>query len=145
MSDTEAKSGKAAGSGWTDKERLTYLFALIDNTGVKLDYNTTPRPNGRSVIACQRMVDRLKGTLKDELEALKAGDPIGNVTPKKARANGNGDGDGEKKTPTKRKTKGEANVDGEGSPKKRGRKKKADAEVEVREEVKQEVDASDEI
>jgi hypothetical protein len=36
MSDNE---GTKAKSGWTDKERLTYLFALIENSNVKFDYN----------------------------------------------------------------------------------------------------------
>ncbi|CAN9467858.1 hypothetical protein J4E82_010734 [Alternaria postmessia] len=112
------------GSGWTDKERLTYLFALIENSNVKFDYNNTPRPAGRSIIACQRMIDRLKkATLKDELEALtSSGDPGTNDST----------GTPKKKTPTPRKrkakgdaaaaaAKGEANVK---TPTKRGRKKK---------------------
>ncbi|CAN9215422.1 unnamed protein product [Alternaria alternata] len=142
--------GTKTGSGWTDKERvhlshpplltpslrtkrltrrktnkqLTYLFALIEHSNVKFDYNNTPRPAGRSIIACQRMIDRLKkATLKDELEALTSGDP------------GTNDSTGTpmKKTPTPRKRKaegdaaaaaaaeGEANVK---TPTKRGRKKK---------------------
>jgi len=72
------------------------------------------------------MIDRLKVTLKDDLEALKAGEPI-NVesTPKKPP----------KLTP-KRKTptKASGETDGEGSPKKRGRKKKTDAESPVKTE-----------
>jgi hypothetical protein len=142
---------------------LVYLFALMEQTGAKLDYKVctsfflyhsslakrtfqnTPRPNGRSEIACQRMVDRLKTTIKDELEALRAGDPIGDVTPKKTP----------KSTP-KRKApaKKDGEADGEGSPKKRGRKKNtstdvnADAEGKTKEaagEVKAEDDAADEI
>jgi hypothetical protein len=74
------------------------------------------------------MVDRLKNTLKTDLEALKAGQPLpaqsdatAKTTPKKAG------------TPRKRKDKGDsAEMDGGGddevggSPKKRGRKKEAD-------------------
>ncbi|KAH8634345.1 hypothetical protein IG631_09745 [Alternaria alternata] len=96
--------GTKTGSGWTDKER------------------NTPRPAGRSIIACQRMIDRLKkATLKDELEALtSSGDPGTNDstgTPKKTP------------TPRKRKAKGDAAaaVEGEATvktPTKRGRKKK---------------------
>ncbi|RYO48877.1 hypothetical protein AA0113_g9915 [Alternaria arborescens] len=114
--------GTKTGSGWTDKERLTYLFSLIENSNVKFDYNNTPRPAGRSIIACQRMIDRLKkATLKDELEALTSGDPGTNDstgTPKKKTT-----------TPRKRKAKGDAAaaVEGEATvktPTKRGRKKK---------------------
>jgi hypothetical protein len=59
------------------------------------------------------MMDRLKGTLKTELEALHAGNPIVEGTPKKTL------------TPRKRKGKdAEANGNAEASPTKRGRKKK---------------------
>ncbi|OAG16632.1 hypothetical protein CC77DRAFT_1065080 [Alternaria alternata] len=116
--------GTKTGSGWTDKERLTYLFTLIENSNVKFDYNNTPRPAGRSIIACQRMIDRLKkAALKDEVEALTSGDPGTNDstgTPKKTP------------TPRKRKAKGgaaaaAAAAEGEAdvkTPTKRGRKKK---------------------
>ncbi|KAF2030828.1 hypothetical protein EK21DRAFT_35158, partial [Setomelanomma holmii] len=97
---------------------LTYLFALIENSDVKFNYNSTPCPTGRSVIACQRMVDRLKGTLKNELEALKAGSPIEEGTPKKAVS-----------TPRKRKGKDTGgDGDGKASPTKKGRKKKNEVE-----------------
>jgi hypothetical protein len=103
---------------------------LIENSGVKFDFNVsyavlqssrlilisleaTPRPNGRTVVACQRMMDRLKSTLKTELEAFHAGNPIVEGTPKKTP------------TPRKRKSKdAEASGDAEASPTKRGRKKK---------------------
>lgn len=59
------------------------------------------------------MVDRLKGTLKNELEALKNGTPLEEGTPKKVA------------TPRKRKGKdADANGDAEASPTKKGRKKK---------------------
>ncbi|KAI4914804.1 hypothetical protein J4E90_004838 [Alternaria incomplexa] len=113
-----ANSGKAL-TAWTDKERLVYLFALIEKSNITFDYNNTPRPAGRSVIACQRMMGRLKDTLKNELEALMSGNPIEEDTPKKTS------------TPRKRKAKGEAAADGEGevTPAKRGRKKKVSEDV----------------
>ncbi|KAG9186092.1 hypothetical protein G6011_02648 [Alternaria panax] len=97
--------------------KLTYLFALIENSSVKFDYHNTPRPTGRSIIACQRMMERLKGTLKNELEALMSSEPINDAagTPKKTP------------TPRKRKAKGDAAADGQGEVKtltKRGRKAK---------------------
>ncbi|KAF2271274.1 uncharacterized protein EI97DRAFT_388256 [Westerdykella ornata] len=117
MSDNE-NGGAKAGKGWTDRERLVYLVALMEKSAVgKLDFKSTPRPQGRSEIACQRMIDRLKVTLKDDLEKLKAGQEIdaGDAAPKTP------------KTPSKRKTK--AAADEGGSPKKRGRKNKvAEAE-----------------
>jgi hypothetical protein len=85
-----------------------------------LPLQNTPRPAGRSVIACQRMMERLKGTLKTELDALMSGDPIGEGTPKKTGAT----------TPRKRKAKG----DEVGTPAKRGRKKKEEEVVEDAEE-----------
>ncbi|KAF2853943.1 hypothetical protein T440DRAFT_546356 [Plenodomus tracheiphilus IPT5] len=117
MSDNEAPKAK---SSWTDKERLTYLYALLETSNTKLDFHSTPRPAGRSLIACQRMMERLKLTLKDELEALKAGVPL-------PENNSNNGGAGKKTpstTPRKRKTKGDAGADGEATPTKRGRKKK---------------------
>lgn len=76
------------------------------------------------------MMERLKGTLKNELEALKSGNPIEEGTPKKA--------DGTpKSTPRKRKAKDDG--DGEASPTKRGRKKKGvvtDEPVDDEEELK---------
>ncbi|KAF2876724.1 hypothetical protein BDV95DRAFT_462471, partial [Massariosphaeria phaeospora] len=99
----------SGGGAWGDKERLVYLFALIEQSNVKLDFANTPRPNGRTLIACQRMFDRLKGTLKDDLEALKAGDSINEATvktpktPKRKKAIDEGDDNGETEaTPTKR-------------------------------------------
>jgi hypothetical protein len=78
------------------------------------------------------MVDRLKGTLKTELEALHAGTPIVEGTPKKVP------------TPRKRKRKdAEANGDVEASPTKRGRKKKAaeptDGEEKFKTEIEEEI------
>jgi hypothetical protein len=63
------------------------------------------------------MVDRLKTNLKDDLEALKSGQTINNVS-------------GTPKTPRTPKRKTTAN-DGHGSPKKRGRKKKVAEEDET--------------
>jgi hypothetical protein len=65
------------------------------------------------------MMERLKGTLKNELEALMSGNPIEEGTPKKTP------------TPRKRKAKGDAaaGAEGEASPTKRGRKKKVAEEV----------------
>jgi hypothetical protein len=72
------------------------------------------------------MVERLNLTLKDELEALKTGAPVGDSIPKKTS----------KSTP-KRKTPAKAGgeADADGSPKKRGRKKKTDVEAPVKTEV----------
>jgi hypothetical protein len=60
------------------------------------------------------MVERLKGTLKNELDALKSGSPMDGGTPKS--------------TPRKRKGKGaDAHGEAEASPTKKGRKKKGAA------------------
>jgi hypothetical protein len=79
------------------------------------------------------MVERLKNTLKDDLEALKAGqavavDGAAPKTPKKAKAPKDPN---EPKTP--RTPKRKAATDGEdGTPKKRGRpKKNADEDVDT--------------
>ena len=63
------------------------------------------------------MVDRLKGTLKADLAALRGVDETDVVGPKKTP------------TPRKRKAKGEAGAEGEATPTKRGRKKKVTEEV----------------
>jgi hypothetical protein len=66
------------------------------------------------------MMERLKGTLKNELEALMSGNPIEEGTPRKTP------------TPRKRKAKGDAaaaGAEGEATPTKRGRKKKVAEKV----------------
>ncbi|KAH7091255.1 hypothetical protein FB567DRAFT_625821 [Paraphoma chrysanthemicola] len=135
MSDTEAAKGK---TGWTDRQRLVYFFNLVDFSKTTLDYNNAPRPEGKSVGACKIMVHRLKNTLKDDLEALKAGNPIEEHAPKKPAS-----------TPRKRKGK-DADANGEegASPTKKGRKKKGAAEspeqdVDEQMKVKDEVQGHD--
>lgn len=70
------------------------------------------------------MVDRLKGTLKDELAALRGADAdAGGTTPKKA-------------VTTARKRKAKAEVEAEdGTPVKQGRKKKVEDVEEEEEKV----------
>ncbi|KAH7551406.1 hypothetical protein BM1_09722 [Bipolaris maydis] len=134
--DTTAK-------GWTDRQRLAYYFSLVEHSNVKLDFTVrhppfppssspayqkqkqnAPRPEGKSVGACRIMVDRLKGTLKEELAALRGSDAsAGDTTPKKAVT-----------TPRKRKAKAE--VEGEDiTPVKRERKKKVEDEMGEEEKV----------
>ncbi|ENI04310.1 hypothetical protein COCC4DRAFT_140335 [Bipolaris maydis ATCC 48331] len=115
--DTTAK-------GWTDRQRLAYYFSLVEHSNVKLDFTNAPRPEGKSVGACRIMVDRLKGTLKEELAALRGSDAsAGDTTPKKAVT-----------TPRKRKAKAE--VEGEDiTPVKRERKKKVEDEMGEEEKV----------
>ncbi|KAL6710571.1 hypothetical protein ACN47E_008619 [Coniothyrium glycines] len=116
---SNANTSKAK-SSWTDKERLTYLFALIDVSAVKFNYQSAPRPAGRSLIACQRMVERLRGTLKDELEALKGGVAVTEDAGKGV----------EKKGGVARKRKGTSDEGGQ-VPRKRGRKGKGGVEGKV--------------
>ncbi|KAI4614110.1 uncharacterized protein J4E87_001035 [Alternaria ethzedia] len=118
MSDTEGAKGK----GWTDRQRLAYYFNLVEFSNVKLDFANAPRPDGKSVGACRIMVDRLKGTLKTDLAALRGVDEGDVVGPKKTP------------TPRKRKAKGDAGTEGEATPTKRGRKKKVAEEVVVEED-----------
>ncbi|KAH3990743.1 hypothetical protein HBH74_136520 [Parastagonospora nodorum] len=80
-------------------------------------HQNAPRPEGKSVGACQIMVHRLKGTLKDDLEALRTGTAMPEEAPKKAAGT-------PKSTPRKRKAKGDADGEGEATPTKKGRKKK---------------------
>ncbi|UPX09496.1 uncharacterized protein EKO05_0000185 [Ascochyta rabiei] len=63
----------STGSGWTDRERLAYLLSLLEHSGAKPNIKTAPLPSGRSVIACERMLSRLKAALKGELDALRDG------------------------------------------------------------------------
>ncbi|KNG50692.1 hypothetical protein TW65_02070 [Stemphylium lycopersici] len=110
MSDNE---GNKSGKGWTDRQR------------------NAPRPDGKSVGACRIMVDRLKGTLKSDLAALRGlDDNEVNDTPKKAA------------TPRKRKAKGEdAGSEDAATPTKRGQKKKS---AEVVEEAAEDAAAEEE-
>ncbi|KAF2735416.1 hypothetical protein EJ04DRAFT_435056 [Polyplosphaeria fusca] len=116
MADTTPKSREkvASGAGWTDRERLAYLIILLDNSGVKIDFKASPLPHGRTIIACERMVGRLKTQYKDEIEAIKAGQPINDTAPKTPK----------KPKTTKRKAQPEEG-DEDATPKtKRGRKAK---------------------
>lgn len=70
-----------------------------------------PRPEGKTVGACRIMVDRLKGTLKSDIEALRNSTSMPDGTPPKVPT-----------TPRKRVTKGENGADG--SLKKHRRSKK---------------------
>lgn len=91
-----------------------------------------PIPAGRSIVSCKKLLHRLKEKHKDDIEKIKAGQPIA------ASAATTVDGEttstpSKPKTPRKRKTKaeGEAEADGDanGSPKKKaasGRKRKAE-------------------
>ncbi|PSN64283.1 hypothetical protein BS50DRAFT_590122 [Corynespora cassiicola Philippines] len=125
MANTE-KQPKGSGAGWSDGERFGYLLALFDATvasGAKIDYANAPRPEGRSAIACQRMIERLRASYKAELEAVKNGQSTANTSPGSKR---------------KAKAAHEGDVDADGSPKKRGRgrpKKKTAAEIKAEAEA----------
>lgn len=113
--------------------QLVYLWALVEDGGLKLDYNVrphsypeysttylhikqkTPRPGGRSVTACETKIKRLTKYLKDDLAALRGGQPVKSGAAKKGA--------------TGRKRKGEVDADGEAAQTKRGRKKKSEVEV----------------
>ncbi|CAE6997030.1 hypothetical protein CFE70_000412 [Pyrenophora teres f. teres 0-1] len=138
MSDTEKASTTPNGKGWTDRQRLAYYFSLVEHSNVKLDFLTAPRPSGKTVGACRIMVDRLKGTLKADLAALRGEadnegqghDAAGDKTKAKVK---------KPVTPRKRKSKGDAAGEGEEvTPTKRGRKKKSEEkQVVAAEEVVQ--------
>ena len=105
------------------------LFILDPNFPTQSNKSLTlsqecPRPNGRTLVACQLMVGRLKNALKDDLEALKAGAAVGDQAGVPAGVR-NENIPKTPKTPSKRKSKA---ADGDGSPKKRGRPAKKSAE-----------------
>ncbi|EUC51234.1 hypothetical protein COCMIDRAFT_31379 [Bipolaris oryzae ATCC 44560] len=117
MSSTDSTA-----KGWTDRQRLAYYFSLVEYSNIKLDFT------GKSVGACRIMVDRLKGTLKDELAALRGADAGADdsTTPKKAAT-----------TPRKRKAKGKAEAEVEeenNTPVKREKKKKNVEDIDEEEE-----------
>ncbi|KAF1931778.1 uncharacterized protein M421DRAFT_2410 [Didymella exigua CBS 183.55] len=104
MSDTETPKGKAR-TGWSDHERA--------NT--KFNFKTAPLPPGRTLIACERMLGRLKTALKSELDALSGG----------ARMPGDSSiGKAARKSAVPRKRKGRDENEGEGGPVKKGRRAK---------------------
>lgn len=101
------------------------LEQLKGDTAIK--WKDIPLPAGRSVIACQRMFERVTAEVKDDLEKIKTGEPLQldqPATPKRARkrkvdaATPTG-GDGEEdakpakspRTPRKGKGKGKVKTD----------------------------------
>ncbi|KAF2195346.1 hypothetical protein K469DRAFT_698929 [Zopfia rhizophila CBS 207.26] len=151
MSDNEGTPDRAGKQvvGWTDREKLCYLVLCMDSAG-KINFDDVPLPAGRSAIACRRMVERLKGQLKGDIERMKSGQPLSDeaggtkkaATPRKKKAEGE---EGTPKTPGKRKVKQEGEEDG--SPKKRGRKKKETENLEageIKTEVKEEPEVEQE-
>ncbi|KAL6710572.1 hypothetical protein ACN47E_008620 [Coniothyrium glycines] len=69
-------------TAWTDREFIVYLWALIEDSGCKFDYNKTPRPGGRSPGACNTKVWNFAKSLKDDVAALRSGQAVqsGGVT-----------------------------------------------------------------
>jgi hypothetical protein len=104
-----------------------------------------PVPFGRSLVSCKKLLYRLNQKHKDDIEKIKAGQPL---TATAAPAAG-GDKPDKPKTPRKRKSKVEVEGEAEESPKKKAtpRKKKGEAEKtneeiddveEFKEEIKEE-------
>ncbi|KAL5120918.1 hypothetical protein ACEQ8H_001106 [Pleosporales sp. CAS-2024a] len=121
MSETEGPKSKPS-VGWTDRQRLAYFISLVDYSKVKLDYANAPRPEGKSVGACQIMVHRLKATLRHDLEALRPGTVVmPDASPKKKTASS---------TPRKRKAEDDGAADAASPTTERGRKKKTAVEEE---------------
>ncbi|OCL10296.1 hypothetical protein AOQ84DRAFT_219797 [Glonium stellatum] len=141
----------SSGQGWTDRDKLAYLYVLIDSGNAKpINWNNVPLPGGRTAIACKRMFQKLGAQLKDDIEGLKLGtntpkddengeagtktpntkSPRKKIEPKAAEDKE--DGGSEPTTPkTKSPRKKKQAADGEQpkTPTKRGRKPKADAEI----------------
>ncbi|CBY02219.1 hypothetical protein IAQ61_006805 [Plenodomus lingam] len=125
VTSTPTKGTKAG--GWTDRELLVYLFGLVEYSQVKLDIKNAPRPNGRTVRACEQKIQGLKSHLKVDLEALRSGAPVSA-------------GDGTPVAKKGRKRKGDDDGDVQGTPTKRGRTKKMDAETEIDEDDEETID-----
>ncbi|KAF2808110.1 uncharacterized protein BDZ99DRAFT_465007 [Mytilinidion resinicola] len=68
----------SSGQGWTDKEKLAYIIMLLDGTSI--DWNKALIPEGRTLIACQKMLQRTKEAVKVELAYLKNGSSSTNAT-----------------------------------------------------------------
>ena len=100
-----------------------------------------PIPAGRSVVSCQKLLVRLKEKHKEDIEKIKAGQPVASSGDGEAATPGQ-----RQKTPRKRKPKSDTvgEAEGEGSPKKKptGRRKKtggvAASQPETKEDVKDE-------
>ncbi|KAJ4375077.1 hypothetical protein N0V83_002157 [Neocucurbitaria cava] len=107
MSDNNAtKPAGGPKTSWTDREVLVYLWALVEKSGAKFDYNNTPRPGNRTVIAGQRKIARLATDLKDDLVALRSGQSgvdEAKTTPAARKKNGASGGAGSGSTARKRK------------------------------------------
>ncbi|KAF2030829.1 hypothetical protein EK21DRAFT_36818, partial [Setomelanomma holmii] len=128
--------------GWTDRELLVSLVKTLEYSNATLQYTEAACPPGRNANGFRQKINALKRNMKDEIEAIKAGNgnPV-KSTPNKKAANGDGT---PKSTPRKRKGKadGEEN-EGDASAKKRGRAKK-NAAAEVLENVDEGVKVKDE-
>ncbi|KAI4607591.1 hypothetical protein J4E83_009488 [Alternaria metachromatica] len=125
MSDTK----KATGTGWSDRDLLSSLLYLVNKNGSVFNYNEGCYPAGRNASGFKQKINALKNVLKPEWEAMEAGVPVSEVTPKKAA------------TPRKRKAKTDEDADdAEVTPKKgRGRpKKKKEPTPEVEEDLEDE-------
>ncbi|KAK3062629.1 hypothetical protein LTS18_003663 [Coniosporium uncinatum] len=64
MADKEASSGKA----WTDNDRMRFLFQIYEQTKPAFKWSDIELPEGRSRIACERMLSSLKTKLAKEKE-----------------------------------------------------------------------------
>ncbi|KAF2493753.1 hypothetical protein BU16DRAFT_590406 [Lophium mytilinum] len=113
----------SSGQSWTDIEKLAYFIMIFDN-GQSIDWKKVPIPAGRSVKACQRMVQNTKDKLKDDIERLKSGAAAPDTSkeaksPKKAV---NKNGASKPKSATKKK------VDGDETGVKKGTKRAQSAD-----------------
>ncbi|KAL6710573.1 hypothetical protein ACN47E_008621 [Coniothyrium glycines] len=120
--DTGPKNGgiaKGTAQGWSDHELLVYLISAMEHSNWAPDFNNAPIPVGRNANGIRQKLTKVKHSLRPELDALKAGQPLAvtsEATPKKTA------------TPRKRKVKDEGET--EATPTKRGRKKKSEVKVE---------------
>lgn len=130
------------------------MLSAIEYSGLKIDYavstahstllphhrhtndlQNAPTPAGRNASGCAQKIGKVKKALKNDIEALKAGLPVGDVKAKgtkgKRKADDSGEGEKPKKRGRPKKVVKSEPDDEETVPEFGGADGEEDAEVEV--------------
>ncbi|KAF2834834.1 hypothetical protein M501DRAFT_999858 [Patellaria atrata CBS 101060] len=65
-----ANAGKEPSSkaAWSENEKLSFIFDLMDKACGPINWDLCPVPEGRSKVACQRLIQRMKEKLKNNMD-----------------------------------------------------------------------------
>ncbi|KAK4498107.1 hypothetical protein PRZ48_010763 [Zasmidium cellare] len=110
-----------SGKGWTDTEKAGFLFHIIAKMG-SIPWNDLDLPEGRTLKACQVMIDKEKTKIRKAKEAEGNGEDVpatpktpasGKKRPAKALDEEKGGSNKKPKTPRKKKSPSKENSDDE--------------------------------